>query len=357
MSTKDFRARQLRTNQIINSGSSLTSPLLIYGLGSATNDSGGFKTSDFVTGSNTWLYISGAVGSGLPGSTEQGLVTFGGDLYISGNIYGGGIGGGGTPGGITTSVQFNDGSGNFGGDSDLTWQKTSNILTLTGSLLTTGIAQFAGGYGSSGVTISPIGNISTDGDLTVDGITALNGNTVITGALLTTAFAQFAGGYGSAGVTIANNGDFFTNGNAVIDGTALITNNTTITGSLFTNGPAQFADGYGSSGVTIFNNGNIFTDGELRVEGITTLKGNSIFGDSPADTIAVNARITSSIVPTHNVTWNLGSPTLRWANIYTGDLHLQNDRGDWTIVEEKDFLCVVNNKSGKKFKMMLEPID
>jgi hypothetical protein len=67
--------------------------------------------------------------------------------------------------------------------------------------------------------------------------------------------------------------------------------------------------------------------------------------------------VTSSIIPTHNVTWNLGSPALRWANIYTGDLHLQNDRGDWTIVEEKDFLCVVNNKSGKKFKMMLDPID
>ena len=47
----------------------------------------------------------------------------------------------------------------------------------------------------------------------------------------------------------------------------------------------------------------------------------------------------------------------RWANVYTGDLHLRNDRGNWTIVEERDFLCVVNNITGKKYKMMLQPID
>ena len=307
MPTKDFKARQIRTNQVINSGSSLTSPLLIYGLGSATNDSGGFTAANFVTGSNTWFYISGAIGSALPGGTSYGTVTFGGDVQISGTLYGGNISGSGSPGGSNTQIQFND-AGSFGGESALTWQKAPNTLTLTGSLLTTGIAEFAGGYGNSGVTITAAGNISTDGSLTVDGVTVLNSTTTITGSLLTTGIALFAGGYGNSGVTI----------------TAA---------------------------------GNISTDGELKVEGITNLKGNMIFGNSTSDTIAFNGYVTSSIVPTHNVTWDLGSPILRWANVYTGDLHLQNDRGDWTIVEEEDFLCVVNNKSGKKFKMMLEPID
>ena len=307
MPTKDFKARQIRTNQVINSGSSLTSPLLIYGLSSATNDSGGFTAANFVTGSDTWLYVSGAIGSALPGGTSYGTVTFGGDVQISGTLYGGNISGGGAPGGSNTQIQFND-AGSFGGDSDLTWQKAPNTLTLTGSLLTTGIAEFAGGYGNSGVTITAAGNISTDGSLTVDGVTTLK-------------------------------------------------NTTTITGSLLTNGLAEFAGGYGSSGVTITAAGNISTDGELRVEGITMLNSDVIFGNSFTDTIAFNGYVTSSIIPTHNVTWDLGSPILRWANVYTGDLHLQNDRGDWTIVEEEDFLCVVNNKSGKKFKMMLEPID
>ena len=307
MPTKDFKARQIRTNQVINSGSSLTSPLLIYGLGSATNDSGGFTAANFVTGSNTWFYISGAIGSALPGGTSYGTVTFGGDVQISGTLYGGNISGSGSPGGSNTQIQFND-AGSFGGESALTWQKAPNTLTLTGSLLTTGIAEFAGGYGNSGVTITAAGNISTDGSLTVDGVTVFNNTTTITGSLLTTGIAQFAGGYGNLGVTITAAGD-------------------------------------------------ISTDGELRVEGITMLNNDVILGNSFTDTIAFNGYVTSSIIPTHNVTWNLGSPILRWANIYTGDLHLQNDRGDWTIVEEEDFLCVVNNKSGKKFKMMLEPID
>jgi len=53
---------------------------------------------------------------------------------------------------------------------------------------------------------------------------------------------------------------------------------------------------------------------------------------------------------------NLGSSAYRWANVYTADLHLKNDRGDWTIIEEDDYLCVVNNKTNKRYKMMLEEI-
>ena len=63
------------------------------------------------------------------------------------------------------------------------------------------------------------------------------------------------------------------------------------------------------------------------------------------------------ITPDADSTYNLGSAEKRWANVYTGDLHLRNDRGNWTIVEERDFLCVVNNITGKKYKMMLQPID
>jgi hypothetical protein len=63
------------------------------------------------------------------------------------------------------------------------------------------------------------------------------------------------------------------------------------------------------------------------------------------------------IMPAADTTYNLGSDSNRWANIYTGDLHLRNDRGDWTIVEEIDYLCVVNNATGKKYKMMLDPIE
>lgn len=64
-----------------------------------------------------------------------------------------------------------------------------------------------------------------------------------------------------------------------------------------------------------------------------------------------------NLLPNADNAKNLGSASKRWANVYTGDLHLKNDRGDWTIVEEEDYLCVINNKTGKKYKMGLIPLE
>ena len=56
---------------------------------------------------------------------------------------GSGGGGGGTPGGSDTQVQFNDGGSTFGGDVAFTWDKTTNILGVTGDInLDDGIAGF-----------------------------------------------------------------------------------------------------------------------------------------------------------------------------------------------------------------------
>ena len=43
-------------------------------------------------------------------------------------------GGGGSPGGSDTYVQFNDGGSTFGGDVDFTWNKTTNVLGITGDI-------------------------------------------------------------------------------------------------------------------------------------------------------------------------------------------------------------------------------
>jgi len=47
-----------------------------------------------------------------------------------------------------------------------------------------------------------------------------------------------------------------------------------------------------------------------------------------------------NVTPDADGTYNLGSSEKRWANVYTGDLHLRNDRGDRTIIEEKDFYAL-----------------
>lgn len=62
------------------------------------------------------------------------------------------------------------------------------------------------------------------------------------------------------------------------------------------------------------------------------------------------------ILPNTDNAFDLGSPSKRFRNMFTGDLHLRNERGDWTIIEEEDYLSITNNKNGKRYKFMLQEI-
>jgi hypothetical protein len=71
-----------------------------------------------------------------------------------------------------------------------------------------------------------------------------------------------------------------------------------------------------------------------------------------SDTLVVDG----NILPQSDNARNLGSPSARFANVYTGDLHLKNDRGDWTMVEEEESLTLRNNKTGKVFALEMTEI-
>jgi hypothetical protein len=77
--------------------------------------------------------------------------------------------------------------------------------------------------------------------------------------------------------------------------------------------------------------------------------------------------ITGSLIPSTTDTYDLGSLSKVWANIYTGDLNLSNEakdegnsvdgtKGSWTIQEGAEDLFLINNNSGKKYKFTLEEI-
>ncbi len=68
-------------------------------------------------------------------------------------LIGGSGSGGGTPGGSDTQIQFND-AGVFGGDVDLTWNKTTNVMTVAGDVnLSDG-----GTYTTTLQTVTPTAN-------------------------------------------------------------------------------------------------------------------------------------------------------------------------------------------------------
>lgn len=63
------------------------------------------------------------------------------------------------------------------------------------------------------------------------------------------------------------------------------------------------------------------------------------------------------ISPSVTNTYDLGSASFRWRNIYTQDLNLSNGIGDYTVVEGEENLYLVNNKNGKSFKFALIEVD
>jgi hypothetical protein len=106
----------------------------------------------------------------------------------------------------------------------------------------------------------------------------------------------------------------------------------------------------------IFDKQPVFPSGGL-VDAI--LNGNTVIGDACATstlTIKAATSVECDILPSADSTINLGSETMRFANVYTGDLHLRNERGSWTMVEEDAFLTLRNNKSGKTYRILMEEV-
>jgi len=63
------------------------------------------------------------------------------------------------------------------------------------------------------------------------------------------------------------------------------------------------------------------------------------------------------VTPSADDTQDLGSSSKQWRNIYTGDLHLKNERGSWTVIEEENYLTLRNNKTDKVYKLVMEEIE
>ena len=76
--------------------------------------------------------------------------------------------------------------------------------------------------------------------------------------------------------------------------------------------------------------------------------------------------ITGDVLPEVDGIPSIGSPTKRFANVYTQDMHFSNEgtdgndvdgtTGNWTLQEGHDHLYFINNKTGVKFRVVMEPV-
>jgi hypothetical protein len=179
------------------------------------------------------------------------------------------------------------------------WRAQNERLQVGSNNIPSHTLTVAGDLSGSGKILN-VGGIETQGDLGATGSLTVRGASVINGNSRFASSAQI--GYAAA---------------------ASVTHPLMVSGDISGSGK-------------IFNLGGIETAADLGVTGSVTA---------------------GNVMPRTDNTFDLGSASKRWANIYTGDLHLKNDRGDWTIVEEEDYLSVINNKTSKKYKMVLEEIE
>ena len=61
--------------------------------------------------------------------------------------------------------------------------------------------------------------------------------------------------------------------------------------------------------------------GNITLSGNVTADGNVILGDADTDSITLNADITSNIVPDVDITYNLGSTTKTWREVFTSKVN------------------------------------
>jgi hypothetical protein len=301
-----------------------------------------------------------------------------------------------TPSAPVRSIQFNE-AGAFGGDDELIW--TGTVLAVTGSVsasqgitgsdvfassLTSTQVVFAGTggklTGDSGMTynagsdVLTVGtstfgqNVTIAGDLTVNGTTTtINTTNLLVKDPIIVMASGSTGPNANGGIAIYSGSSGASGADLVIGRVAndtwgvgsLDTNNGTVTSvdsmSLVKMRASEFQVN-GTSSVIKEVGGVLIASGSsvaLSGSSIDFVKDGTKFAYVGVST---DVSPLSGLFPSADVTYNLGSPALRWQNIYTGDLHLRNERGDYTLIEEEDFLSIRFNKTGKRYKFVLERV-
>ena len=165
------------------------------------------------------------------------------------------------------------------------------------------------------------------------------------------------------------NGNLSVTGNIGIGGTLTyedVTNVDSI-GIITARGGIQIGAGgtIGSSGggiVTFFGDGSQLTG--IDATALKDGSGNVIVQASGS---AVSVTAGKHLNPATTNTTDLGTSSLRWRNLYTQDLQLSNESsggndvdgtwGDWTLQEGETDIFMINNRTGKKFKINMTEVD
>jgi len=104
--------------------------------------------------------------------------------------------------------------------------------------------------------------------------------------------------------------------------------------------------------------------GSSAVDIVNTQNSDILFGTNNSYRSYISSN--GHYVPYANNTYDLGTSSNRWRNVYTNDLNLSNEGGtndvdgtwgSWTIQEGEDDLFLLNRRNGKKYKFNLSEVN
>jgi len=368
--------------------------------GNLTGDSAGTHTGAVVgdvTGN-----VTGEINSGLATITQLHAATIN------------------TTGIITTSAGFNAPAGSFGFTGDLVSSGVSTVAFFSGTnIKISGIGTADGGFVAPASSQGFVGKLVGDhtGDINSTGvstITTLSGTTAtytsFVGALTGSAslvdlaaetvdstcsilFAVNPTGSQSVktstGLTFDANAGILTATNFSGDGSRLTNLDASqLTGTLPNLDGSSLNNIVSSSvDVTATNTTNadhyvLFADSPTGVEplrsdtdlkynpGTNTLTASAFNGSCTGLTGDPNISVTEvtlkgNLLPDADAVRNLGSSTLRFSNVYTADMHFNNEGinnsidgtwGHWTLQEGDENIFMINQRTGKKYKINLTEV-
>lgn len=276
--------------------------------------------------------------------------------------------------GSNTQVQFND-SGVANAVAGFTFNKDTNTLAISNTITTNNIfsntanAQSfntGAGFGSSSTggaivntTTIAVGNSTTNviigfANISIGSMYAngsyinLPGSVVAYTANLTTA-VNIGSPLTGAGGILANNTTLVVGNSTVnttitsaglyVNGTAVIANSSgvyTATGTVnalsFSIGSDLIANtskivftgaNVDATSATITTN-NIIISANLNVNNNLVVNGSIVLGNNSSDNINAVASFNSNIVPSANVTYDIGTTDMRWKEVYSGNVHVVN---------------------------------
>ena len=211
---------------------------------------------------------------------------------------GGGNGGNGNPGGANTQVQFND-AGNFGGDAGFIYNKTTNILSVSGNIVSNNF------IGTGNIVIA---NILANGNITANYF--IGDGSQVTNVDATTAnSANYAGN-----VTVAAQPNITSLGTL----TSL-----TVTGNVSANyflGNGALLTGIANSNFAPTSNfanfaGNVTISSQPNITSLGTLINVSVSGNAIIGNLNANL-VNGNLIPATSNLYTLGNNTNRWKDIY-----------------------------------------